>query len=249
MDDRITYLNTDLDLCSPDDLTALAKAFEACGVRPLHVTCGDDGRWYAKFETREQHAEPEPDIAAMLAVVELLTEPLRSTWDGCQKRDFNVGYDCGAEPWAFNQGLSAELLGRMAAARASFRITLYPDREQRTASEPWYSARCLFRNGFADPSESKVYEERIVLIRAESFEDAIRQAEQEAREYVAESNDIQYLGYVDVYHLFEEVVGDGTEIFSLLRTSKLGSGEYLSRHFDTGTERTRKDEEGDGNTP
>jgi hypothetical protein len=64
----------------------------------------------------------------MLATVESLARPFRSVWDGCT-REFNIGYECGPEPWAFNQGLPAELLGRMAAAGASLRVTLYPDRE------------------------------------------------------------------------------------------------------------------------
>jgi hypothetical protein len=138
VDGVISYLNTDLDLTSADDLTALAAAFEAAGVPPLHVTKGEDGRWYACFETDEQHTEPAPNIAAMLAAVESLAPPLRSDWAGCSRREFNIGYDCGLEPWAFNQGLSADLLGRMAAAGTSLRVTLYPDREQGTPNE-WLS--------------------------------------------------------------------------------------------------------------
>ncbi len=128
------YLNTDLDLTSANDLTALAAAFDAGGVPPLYVTRGRDGRWYATFETREQHSEPEPNIADMLAVVESLDPALRSVWRGCSRREFNIGYACGLQPWAFNQGMSAELLGRIAAVGAALRITLYPDREQATSS-------------------------------------------------------------------------------------------------------------------
>lgn len=135
MDNTICYLNTDLDLTSADDLTALAAAFEAAGVFSLHVTRGEDGLWYACFETDEQYTEPEPNIAAMLAVVESLAPPLRSVWAGCSRREFNIGYDCGLEPWAFNQGLSAGLLVRIAAAGASLRVTLYPDREQDTPNQ------------------------------------------------------------------------------------------------------------------
>jgi hypothetical protein len=131
----ISYLNTDLDLTSAEDLTELAAAFEAAGVFPLHVTRGEDGRWYACFETVEQHTEPETNIAAMLGVVESLAPPQRPVWAGCSRREFNIGYDCGLEPWAFNQGLSAELLGRMAAAGASLRITLYPNREPSTPNQ------------------------------------------------------------------------------------------------------------------
>jgi hypothetical protein len=135
VNNTICYLNTDLDLISAEDLTVLAAAFEGGGVPPLHVTQGADGLWYATFETSAQFAEPEPNIAAILAIVESLARPLRSLWDECTRREFNIGYDCGDEPWAFNQGLPADLLGRMAAAGASLRVTLYPDREPGTPNQ------------------------------------------------------------------------------------------------------------------
>ena len=135
MDKTICYLNTDLDLTSADDLSALAAAFEGGDVPPMHVTHGADALWYATFETNAQFAEPEPNIAAMLAIVESLAGPFRSMWDGCTRREFNIGYDCGGEPWAFNQGLPADLLGRMAAAGASLRVTLYPDRDPATSNQ------------------------------------------------------------------------------------------------------------------
>ncbi len=122
----IRYLNTDLDLASGEDLTALAGALAAQGVFPLHVTRADDDRWHATFETAEQHPEPEPNIAAMLAVLESLDPTLLGAWTSCTRREFNIGYDCGQQPWAFNQALTAELLGRMAAVGASLRVTLYP---------------------------------------------------------------------------------------------------------------------------
>lgn len=129
MDGKITYLNTDLDLVSEHDLTALTAEFEAGEFWTLRTTLGDDGLWYATIETEQRHEEPEPNIAAMLNVIESLAAPLRLIWDNCRLRQFNMGYDCGDEPWAFNQGLSAELLGRIAAVGASVRLTLYPDRE------------------------------------------------------------------------------------------------------------------------
>ncbi len=127
MDGVITYLNTDLDLTSSGELTALAAALESSGISPGHVTHGDNGLWYATFETDEQYDAPEANIAAMLNVVEALTPPLRAIWSGCSQREFNIGYDFGLQPWGFNQGLSTELLGRISAAGASLRVTLYPD--------------------------------------------------------------------------------------------------------------------------
>ena len=127
----ICYLNTDLELASPDDLSALAAALEAQAVVPLHLTRQADGLWYAAFETAEQHGEPEPNIAAMLAVVETLAEPLRAVWAGCVRREFDIGYDCGGGPGPFEHGLSSHLLSRIAAAGASLRLTLYPPESTR----------------------------------------------------------------------------------------------------------------------
>ncbi len=126
MDNTICYLNTDLDLISAGDLTALAVALEAGGVPPLHITRGEDGLWHASCETAEQFGEPEGNIAAILVVVESLGEGPRAGWSACTRREFNVGFDCGDKPWAYTQWLSNELLGRMAAVGASLRITLYP---------------------------------------------------------------------------------------------------------------------------
>ena len=135
MDNTITYLNTDLVLVSSADLTSLAAVFESRGVPPLYVTQGGDGLWHVTFETEDQYTEPEPNIEMMVGVIEALDERDRSVWLSCIKREFNIGYDCGAEPWAFSQGLSCFLLGRMAALGASLRFTLYPDREEGTPKE------------------------------------------------------------------------------------------------------------------
>ena len=128
MEHTICYLNTDLVLTSANDLMALTAAFNASGMFTLRCDCHDDGIWYASFETDDlcNRHQPEQDIVAMLAVVESLDEPLRAVWSGCTLREFDIGYDCGNKPWAFNQGLTSVLLGRIAAAGASLRITLYP---------------------------------------------------------------------------------------------------------------------------
>jgi hypothetical protein len=130
VDGKIRYLNTDLDLKSGDNLTALAAAFKTQGIFLLHVTRDEDGLWYATFETDEDFDQPDPNITVMIAVVESLVEPIQSLWSSCILREFNIGYDCGSEPWAFNQGLSSEILGRMAAVGASLRITLYSKHER-----------------------------------------------------------------------------------------------------------------------
>src|SRR5947209_1193964 len=105
-------------------------------------------------------------------------------------------------------------------------------------AEPWYSARCLFRHR-ASEADASSYEERVILLQADSFDDALRRAEEEARAYSASLEGVEYLEYLDVYHLFEDSIGDATEVFSLIRDSELGSAEYISHFFDSGSERSR----------
>jgi hypothetical protein len=129
---EIRYLNTDLDLVSPQDLTPLVAAFKSAGVYTLH--CDQDsttGNWHGTFESETSHNSPEPeiDLAVLLAAIESLSPPLRDQWLACTLKEFNIGYDCGDDPWAFNNGLSAQTLHRLAAAQVSLRITLYPPRE------------------------------------------------------------------------------------------------------------------------
>jgi hypothetical protein len=122
-------------LDAADDLTSLAAALEVRGLALMRgVTRLNDGLWFCGFSWGGAwYDEPEPNIAAMLAVIEALDPPLRSAWAGCSLRVFDIGYDCGREPFAFRQELPAEILVRLAAVGASLRVTLYSDPERRPA--------------------------------------------------------------------------------------------------------------------
>jgi hypothetical protein len=124
----ILYLNTDLDLIAACDLTPLASALDARGVFPLHVTLGGGDLWYSTLEvsTDVEPREPEATIRIMLDAIESIDGEAKHIWQACSTREFNIGYDCGDEPWAFNNGLTNSTLQRMASVGATLRITLYP---------------------------------------------------------------------------------------------------------------------------
>lgn len=94
----------------------------------------------------------------------------------------------------------------------------------------WYAVKTLYRtftDGYAnEPDESyredlDMLEERVVLFRADSFDDAIEQAEREAREYarVEQTNAydqricIDYIEACDAYMLGESPA-ESVEVFS-----------------------------------
>lgn len=102
----------------------------------------------------------------------------------------------------------------------------------------WYSVRCVFAVGWPPEAVGETYEERITLWRAQSAEEAVARAETEAKEYAAtiEDGPSTYTGLAQCYRLDDEP-GDGAEVFSLMRDSKLSPDDYLDRFFDTGSER------------
>ena len=86
------------------------------------------------------------------------------------------------------------------------------------------------------------YEERVTLWQAGGFDEAISLAEQEATEYAADVSDgtyqTEYVGLAQSYWLADEI-GQGAEVFSLIRESTLLADEYLARFFSTGEEHQR----------
>jgi hypothetical protein len=100
----------------------------------------------------------------------------------------------------------------------------------------WYSVRTIYRHDDVAASAHPVFEERVVLFRAESFDNAMSKAQQEAEAYGKGLKGVTFLGFFDCYELPDDTVGDGTEVFSLLRQSELPDDEYLTQFFDTGKE-------------
>lgn len=100
----------------------------------------------------------------------------------------------------------------------------------------WYSVRCVFR--WKD-WEGEPFEERITLWRARSLEHAIGLAEAEAVSY-ADANGVEHIEFSQAYALADDSdIGDGAEIFSLIRDSELSPEDYIDTFFATGGEHSR----------
>lgn len=106
----------------------------------------------------------------------------------------------------------------------------------------WYAVRCVFEWKPARKGKRRLYEERITLWRASSFDEAIAKAEAEAKEYVEDAAErgpvpARYLSFAQAYRMNEwDELGEGVEVFSMMRESGKKPREYLDRFFDTGRE-------------
>lgn len=106
--------------------------------------------------------------------------------------------------------------------------------------EPWYGVRLVYRLTF---SAEPAYEERILIVRAANSDDAIARAEGISRDNY-ESETTVYTEYAMAFNIIDEdgdSLGDGVEVFSLIRNSELEAAEYLDRFHDTGAECARKE--------
>lgn len=106
-------------------------------------------------------------------------------------------------------------------------------------TKEWYGAKTVYSVNYKKRKNvMNLYEERVVLVKATSFDEALLEAEKEAN-YYADENDMKYLEYVNVFKLYDETIKDKTEVFSLMRDSKLAPDKYIDKYFDTGKERTK----------
>lgn len=115
----------------------------------------------------------------------------------------------------------------------------------------WYSFCGIFKHERIDATgnvrpEASLVEERIVLLHAEDFDEAIRLGEVEAAEYVSDTwpnadGDmvrIRYLGVCDVFDI-QETPAKGVEIYSRLlsRPSAEDDDVVIDRFFGSESEK------------
>ena len=99
----------------------------------------------------------------------------------------------------------------------------------------WFGAKTLYRwpGSYSESDANQfVYEERVVVLRAGNADEAIALAEAEAVRYATDAGEgFEYLGAVDVYEMFEGIE-DGSEVFSLVRTTSHDPAAFLHRYHD-----------------
>ena len=98
-----------------------------------------------------------------------------------------------------------------------------------------FGVKCLFSHPLLEELGNTVYEERIIFVRADSFDFAIKLAEKEAEEYSKKVKAL-YLGFANAYESSSLTLESGIEVYSLMRKSSLGEDDYIDRFYDTGDE-------------
>ncbi|NBR85838.1 MAG: DUF4288 domain-containing protein [Verrucomicrobia bacterium] len=98
----------------------------------------------------------------------------------------------------------------------------------------WYSVRRVFRSDRAEDSQSRrSFEERVVLLRAVSFEDALAKGEVEAKRYIPDSPRYHTLDHLAAYYIHsDESLRDGDEVWSCVRDLNVTDDQFLKKVFE-----------------
>ena len=105
-----------------------------------------------------------------------------------------------------------------------------------------YSAKCIFKfDRIKNEVGESAFEERIVLLHASSFDEAIYIAEEDAKKYAAEENG-EYLNFVAAYQVVygDVVFGGVQEIYSIMRYDDLSDEDFVTLYYDNGGECTKR---------
>lgn len=94
----------------------------------------------------------------------------------------------------------------------------------------WHTAKGVFRHEPSAENMKPWYEERIVLFKADSEEDAIKQAKQEAKKY-SKKNECELIEIIEAYEVDDNKLSEGGELFSSKNISTLEPGQYIDRFY------------------
>ncbi len=104
-------------------------------------------------------------------------------------------------------------------------------------SRPWFAVKCLFSHpDRADDLNLFLYEERTTLWRAASFHEAFALAEAEAADYAIDSA-CEFVRATDAFQLEGDIIGHGSEIWSLMRGSGMEPEMYAETFCATPRDR------------
>ena len=99
-------------------------------------------------------------------------------------------------------------------------------------STAWYSVRSIYRRDTTEDGKARrSFEERVVLFRAESFESALAKGEAEAKRYAADLSGGRMLDRVVAYHIHEDELREGDEIWSCIRDLDTTDDELLRQVY------------------
>ncbi|MFH1824833.1 MAG: hypothetical protein ABH873_06370 [Candidatus Firestonebacteria bacterium] len=123
---EIKYLNTDLNLKSSTSFKELNDFLSRDGSFVLHYEKIKDEKHSGTYEIEIDSTSPDKTIKKFLKKLSKMDKICKKQWDECSLKEFDIGYECGQKPWAFNNEIKNTVLKELAKLNLGIRITIYP---------------------------------------------------------------------------------------------------------------------------
>ena len=99
--------------------------------------------------------------------------------------------------------------------------------------QQWYSVRSVFRSDkIVDGRPVRMFEERVVVFRAASSEEALVKGRAEAQRYTEGETHPKLLNYIVAFGIWEEELREGEEVWCCFRETDVSDEEFLDRVYD-----------------
>jgi hypothetical protein len=103
----------------------------------------------------------------------------------------------------------------------------------------WFGVKTILIHLHESDSTLRVYEESVLLVKADNFDDAIASAERIVRKNCSVLS-CEDSGFYNAFEITDDKLSNGVEVYSIMRESKIEIDKYLDKFYDTGFERTKK---------
>jgi hypothetical protein len=121
----IQFLNVDLELESEYDLSRLVKDLGE-EIMVMHDGTIRNYHHLACEITSGNMSGADEIINDFCPLIEQFPPDIKSLWEACCTRIFDIGYESGSRPQSFRSELRASTLQRVANIGAGIIITIYP---------------------------------------------------------------------------------------------------------------------------
>jgi hypothetical protein len=130
---QICFLNVDLDIESKHDISAIIKDF-GDKVFILNDEPYYEGSHNLSVELNDSWCQQDPEtlILGYIELIKNFSDDAKDAWNKAHKKAFDLGYECGFQPYSINNQLSASTINAVASVNASIVFTLYSVQKQKS---------------------------------------------------------------------------------------------------------------------
>lgn len=127
------FINVDLDIESKYDISPIIRDF-GDKVFILNDEPYSEGSYNLSVELNDSWCQQEPEglILGYIELIKNFSDDAKDAWNKAHKKAFDLGYECGFQPYSINNELSANTINAVTSVGASVIFTLYSVQKEKS---------------------------------------------------------------------------------------------------------------------